>query len=414
MRKFALIMVCIAFLTTGCWDYEEVDRLATVLALGVDRLPGSKSILVTVQIPTSEKNGSRKQSGGQGGGKSYMILNSEGKSLSEAISYLGIQSARRILLSHCKTIVLGKEFAETGIGEILDELKRDKEFRRSDWIVITDKTAKEILEKDIEMEQVPARGLDHILQIFEKVGNVTPMNFNDFFVRLNGDSRVSFAPLVQLEDIDKRVTNQLEKVAGKPLDSEKKPKTLIIGKTAVFKNLQMVGVLNEEESKVHRWFVDTPKGTIIALSYTPEGQNNGETGEILVDILEGKTAIVPQISEDGIMMNINMKANLLLHETGATGLKVLDPKELEQLELEVANAINLLLEKMIHKAQKELNSDCIDFAENIHNYFPVEWKQIKPNWDNTFPTVDYHVSSEIKIIGTGLINNPTLYSGPED
>ncbi len=414
MRKLALIMICISLLLTGCWDYEEVDRLASVLALGIDRIPGSRSILLTVQIAKPEGKRSSKQTGGQGGEKSYTVMNSEGKSLSEAIRYLNIQSTRRILLSHCKTIVLGKDFAEMGIGEILDELKRDREFRRTDWILTTDKTAKEILEKDFALEQVPARGLDHILQIFQKMGRVLPVNCNEFFTRLNGDSHVSFAPLVQLEDINKRVTGQLEKAVGRPLDSEAKPKTLTIGKTAVFKNLRMVGVLNEDESRVLKWLVDTPKGTIIILTYTPQAQTNGEKGEILLDILDGQTTIIPKISEDGITMNVVMTAKVLLHETGTTVVNVLDPRVIEQLQLQAEETIKLQLEQMIDKAQKELKSDCVGFAENLHNYYPINWKRIKYNWDEVFPTVDYQISCEVKILGTGMINNPTLRSEPEE
>lgn len=413
MRKLALMLVIISLLTTGCWDYEEVDRLATVLAIGIDRVPESKNIYLTVQIPKSERNSS-KQSGGQGEAKSYMILNSEGKSLSEAVSNLGIQSSRHILLSHCKIIVIGKNYAETGLDGILDELKRDKEFRRSDWLIITDKTAKEIVEKDVEMEQLPARGLDQILQIFQEAGYLKPMNLNEFFIRINGDSSVSFAPLVQLEDIEKRVANQLIKTASNPLEIEKKPTSLIIGKTAVFKNMKMVGVLNEEESKVHRWLVDSPKGSIITLTYIPKSMSNGEKGEILLEVLQGKSTILPQISEDGILMNISLRAEVLLQELGTTKVKVLDPKELADLECQAAEEVNLLLKKLIEKAQNDLKSDCIDFAENLHNHYPVEWKRIKPNWDITFPTVNYQISSEITIIGTGLISNPTLQSELEE
>lgn len=414
MRKLALIMVCISLLLTGCWDYQEVDRLASVLAIGIDRIPGSKSIILTVQIAKPEGKGSSKQTGGQGGEKSYTVMNSEGKSLSEAIRNLGIQSTRRILLTHCKTIIMGKDFAETGIGDILDELKRDKEFRRTDWMLTTDKTAKEILEKDIELEQVPARGLDNLLLIFQKVGHVLPINLNDFFARLNEDSHVSFAPLIQLEDIDKRVTSQLDKASGKPLETEEKPKTVTIGKTAVFKDLQMVGVLNENESRVHRWFFDTPKGTMITMTYASRTQANGEEGEISLDFLDGKTTISPQISEDGITMNIVMKAEVLLRETGTTGVRVLDPKEIGQLERQAAEMIKSQIEQMIDKAQKELKADCVGFAEILHNYYPVEWKQIKHNWDEVFSTVEYQISSEVKILGTGVINNPTQRSEPEE
>ena len=414
MRRLALMMVCLSLLLTGCWDSHEVDRIASVMAMGIDRIPGSEIILLTVQIASPEGKGGSKQTGGQGGGGAFTVMNSEGKSLAEALGKLGVQSTRRTFLSHCKVVVLGKDLAETGIGEILDDLKRARESRRTNWIITTDKTAKEILEKDIEQELVPARGLDFILLNFDKTGRGLSMNINDFFAQLNGDSQVSYTPLAQLEDIDKRVTSQLEKAVGRPLDSEGKPKTLTIGKTAIFKNLRMVGVLNIDDTRTHKWLVDSLKGTRISLTYAPEGQTKGDQGEVFLDIKEGKTTIIPQISENSITMNIVVTAKVSLHETGTSSVNVLDSKEIEQLQRQAAETMKRMIEHTINTAQKELKSDFVGFAENLHNYYPVEWKQIKDNWDDVFPTVDYQVSCEVEILSTGMITNPTLRYEPEE
>jgi len=406
-------MVCISFLLTGCWDYVEVDHMASVMAIGLDRIPGSEIILLTVQIASPEGKGASNQTGG-GGGVAYTVMNCEGKSLSEAIRNLSTQSTRRISLAHCKLIVLGKDLAETGIGDIRDGLKRDREFRRTDWILTTDKTAKEILEKDIELEKVPARGLDLILQKFETTGRVLPIKFSDFFAQLNQEAQVSFTPLAQLEDIDKQVTSQLEKAVGRPLDSEGKPKTLTIGKTAIFKSLRMVGVLNEDDTRAHKWLVDSPKGSSVTLAYAPQAQTKGDKGEVSLNIKDGKTTITPQISEGGITMKIVMTVKASLNETGTVDVNVLNPKEIEQLQHQTAETMKLQLEHTINTAQKELKSDCVGFAENIHNYYPLEWKRIKGNWADIFPTLDYQVSCEVEILSTGMLNNPTHRSEPEE
>lgn len=416
MRKLALITACISLLLTGCWDYQEIDRQASVLAMGLDRIPGSKIIFLTVQIASPEVKGGSKQTGaGQGGGGgAYTVMNSEGKSLSEALRNLGAESTRRILLTHCKVIVLGKDLAEMGIGEILDDIKRAREARRDDWFLTTDKTAKEIIEKDIALEQVPARGVDFIMQNFSIAGGVLPMNCNDFFARLDGDSQVSFTPLAQLENIDKQVRSQLAKAVGRPLDTEGRSTTLTIGKTAIFKNLRMVGVLNEDDTRAHRWLIDSPKGSGITFTYTPQEQTNKEKGEIMLDIIDGKSTIIPHISEDGITMNISITVKVSLHEIGTTGVNVLDPKDVEQLERQAAQTMKLQLEHSINTAQKVLKSDYIGFAENLHNYYPAKWKQIKNNWDDIFPTVDYQISCEVEILKTGMITNSTLLSEPEE
>jgi Ger(x)C family germination protein len=415
MRKLVLILACLSLLLTGCWDYQEVDRLAPVIAIGLDRIPGSKNLLLTVQIASPEGKGGSQQIGGQGGGEgAYTVMNCEGKSLSEAIRNLAAQSPRRILLSHCKLIVLGKEFAETGIGAIPDDLKRDREIRRTDWILTTDKTAKEILEQDIALESVPARGLDMLLQNYIMSGRVLPMDCNDFFVHLNGDAQVSYTPLVQLKDIDKQVTGQLEKAVSRPLDTEEKSKSLTVGRTAVFKNLRMVGMLNKEDTRAQKWLVDSPKGSSISFTYVPQAQINGLKGEIFLDIRAGKTTITPHISEDGITMNIAVTAKALLHELGTTDANVLDPKVVEQLQVQAAETMKLQLGHIINTAQKELKSDCIGFAENLHNYYPVEWKQIKNNWGDIFPTVDCQITCEVEILSSGPITEPTPQSESEE
>lgn len=411
MRKLVLIIVGISLLLTGCWDYREVDRLAPVLAIGIDCVPGNKLILLTAQIANSSSQGGAQQSKGQGGdGSNYILMNSEGKTLSEAIRNLSTQTSRLFLLAHCKIIILGKDFAECGADRVMDELKRDREFRRTDWMLTTDLTAKEILEKDIAQEQVPARGLDLILQNFDLVGNVPPVDFNDFSVRFNSASHVCFTPLAQLEDIDKQVTSQLEETAGRSLDTKEAPKTLIINKTAVYKNLKMVGVLDEDDSKTLKWLVDSPNKTSMTFMFTPQDENDGNKGDLTLDINYGQTTIIPHISDDGITMNIDLNTKAILQEAGTTDINILNPKVMEELQAQAAETMKLQLEHTINTAQKELKTDFLGFAEIIQNYYPAEWKQIRNNWDEIFPTVKTQLTCEIEINRAGLATDPSCRS----
>lgn len=408
MRKLALILVVISLLLTGCWGHQEVDRLAPVLAIGIDRIPGSQTLLLTVQIANPKSKASGNQTGGQGEGEAFTIMNSEGKSLFEAIRNLDTQSARNIFLAHNKVIVLGKDLAETGIGQILDDLKRDVEFRRVAWMLVTDKTAKEILEKNIALEQVPAKGLDQILQKSKDLGFFLPVDCNDFYARFNSDSHVSFAPLVQLEDINKRISRQLAKTTAIPQNSEEKPRIITIAKIAIFKNLRQVGVLNEEESCALRWFMDSPNGSSIVFKYNPPAQTNADRGEISLDIIKGETKITPQILEDGLAMNIKCAAKASLRDVGTVNANLFDPKVVEQLQNQAAEALKLQIEQCLCIAQKELMTDFVGFAEHLHDLYPLEWKQVKNNWEDIFPTVKCQISCEVEILKTGMISSPTL------
>ena len=113
-------------------------------------------------------------------------------------------------------------------------------------------------------------------------------------------------------------------------------------------------------------------------------------------------------------MNIEMTAKASLHELGTTGVNVLDPKVVEQIQLQAAEKMKLQLEHTINTAQKELKTDFVGFAEKLHSYYPVEWKQIKNKWEDIFPTVDYQVTCEVEILSAGPMTDPTLRSDPEE
>ena len=61
-----------------------------------------------------------------------------------------------------------------------------------------------------------------------------------------------------------------------------------------------------------------------------------------------------------------------------------------------------------------LGLDMVVLVFNDERFALIEWKQIKDNWGDIFPTVDYQISCEVEILKAGMIGKPTLQSEPEE
>ncbi|HEX3014971.1 MAG TPA: Ger(x)C family spore germination protein [Desulfobacteria bacterium] len=410
MRKLILvIMVLSLLLLTGCWDYRELDQLAIVYAVGFDRVPGNKPILITLQTVTLA--GAQGPGGGGGGGgggsdssgggeqKTYTRITGEGKSFFDVLSKLGREVPRGIYLADAKIIVLGKDFAETGIGDILDSVYRYPEIRKTTLVLAADRTANEILGKGALLEPQPAKGLEMILEKTETDAFVPLVHFYEFIAQIKSETGVSFVPFLELV-----------KDPGSEPDSGTKD-NLTIRRTAIFKSQRQVGILNQAESQAFMWLLDKMKGEAILLD---NGSGGEQKGPIALRILAGRTTITPEVSEDGIMIHINCSGKAALNEAEAAGLDLRDPETVKQVARQASKAVKGQIEHTIHKAQTELNADFVGFGERLHDQYPTKWKQVKDNWDEVFPTVSYEVTCNIEIVSFGLINDPIQFSDPKE
>ena len=55
---------------------------------------------------------------------------------------------------------------------------------------------------------------------------------------------------------------------------------------------------------------------------------------------------------------------------------------------------------------REFNADIFGFGEMLHKKYSNEWKTLKDNWDEIYPTIELNIDVESKIIKTDLLKKP--------
>ncbi|VBB05144.1 spore germination gerac [Lucifera butyrica] len=393
---------------SGCRDRYDVDELAIVIGVGIDQVKGAEPILLTVQVvnPAATKSPGTEGGGGSGGqNKPFIILTSQGKTVLEAVRNLTRTSPRKLLFSHNKIIVLGKTLAESDIAEVMDYIERDREFRRTNLVVVAEQTAKEILETKTDIEMLPALGLFTTLT-GKSQEFVYPVNLNEFLLNLQNGIGVSYAPLVNLKDLNQESNRQLEQAAGKPMPTStaKSPAKIDLDGMAVFRHNRLIGTLNDKESRDLLWLTNKLQRDMVTVpALTAKGD-----GEIAVDITKGNSEIIPHFTNHGITMDIICTGNATLRETGSFSPQLKDLQQYNQIEQKTEELLQARMEQTVNRAQQELKADYLGFGNQIHNYNPPVWHRLQNDWDQTFPQIPYRVTFHITLLRAGTIRGSAI------
>ena len=170
---------CLVFLSvfvflSGCWDRREINELAIVKAIGIDKI--DKNYEVTLQIINPGV-----VSGNQSNYDSPVSTFSEvGTTVLEAIRHLTVDIPRRPYFAHLRMIIISEEVARDGISPFLDFLLRDHEQRPDVYLVVSkEKRARDALEVLTSLEVVPANNIFFSLETSaEMLGETIPVNID--------------------------------------------------------------------------------------------------------------------------------------------------------------------------------------------------------------------------------------------
>ena len=109
MKKIILLFIILFF--TGCSDYIELNNLAIVNTIGIDKKDNKYKLCIEV-LNTDKENGKNK------------IYYSTGKSINEAINKVNNKSPKKIYGGHLDKIIVSKEVLEDKDIDIIDSFFR--------------------------------------------------------------------------------------------------------------------------------------------------------------------------------------------------------------------------------------------------------------------------------------------------
>jgi spore germination protein KC len=381
-----LLLIIIPLFISGCWDSRELNKLSIVSGLGWDIDTDTGEVTLTFQniIPSEIKSssGSNGGNGGQKGGNPLRTIQldfSTGSSPYDALNRYAQHGSRTTFYQHAQVYVFGKDAAQQGLYPFLDSTARNPVNRPNVLMVVSEKKARDVLEIQDGMENIPAIGMAAEIKLSATYSKYPEVTYLDFANRLKSKTTAPIIPMVGI----------LEQSGP---EGEKIRKTRITG-TAVFKGDRMIGELNERESSGLLWAINKIKRGFVII---PDAN---------LETIRAKSNMVPELQGDKIKITVEIEqeSNLLQY----SGHQDLTSEILHELEKSQAKEIESQVLAAVEKSFS-LNADVFGFGDAVHRKYKKEWQELKPRWDEFYPYIEVVVKVKTHINEIGDINKALL------
>lgn len=392
MRKHVLLLICLLMLltATGCWSRKELNELAIVLAMGIDK--AGEELRVSIQVVEPEQVSSQK--GGGGARSAITTYNIVAPTITEALRKITIEMPRKPFLAHLRVLVISEDLAKEGINKILDGISRDNQFRTDFYIIVTKgSSAIDVLSINTELEKLPANTLHDALRTSEAewapTKSVTLDKLINNLIATGKQPVITGIKLVGEVDIGKTREN---------VDQVKADSYLIYEELAIFRNDKLIGWFDVAESKGYNYIMGNLKRTAGRLA-CPSGK-----GTVVAEIrrIKTKTNVSFKHKKPHVAVHVRGEANIAEVDCD---INLNDPQSIHKIEHRMNEVIEKLMKLSVTSAQKKYNADVFGFGQAINRADKDAWKALYDDWNEQFAKLPVTVNSEVKIRNLGTLHN---------
>ncbi|HBS46415.1 MAG TPA: Ger(x)C family spore germination protein [Paenibacillus sp.] len=397
IRGVLRLMIALQFtlVLSGCWERKELNEVAFVLGIGIDKAEAGYTVSMQVVIPSAIS--SQSTGGGGGTGVPVVVYKFTVPTFYDAQRKLNLDSSRTSYLGHIRVLVIGEGLARSGVGEILDVFKRSREPRMDFYVMVArDATASDVLNVLTPMDKLPANKLFSSLDnSYKDSAKTVAVTLDDFIENL-------------LSEGEHPVLTGVE-VMGDPKEGEDKsnvertmPKARLEYHTvAVFRKDKLIGWLNEGETIGYNYIND--KVT------SHSGPIAGKDGKpIVIESIKSSTKRKVKIIDGEPHIYLNVKALCNIEEVQSTE-NLESESTIKRLEKETEKRIIERMQNTVEQVTNRFNIDIMGFGQSIYHASPKAWAKLQQKkGDDYLKSLPIHYSASVVINRVGLTDNSFL------
>ncbi|WP_339801497.1 Ger(x)C family spore germination protein [Paenibacillus sp. FSL R5-0744] len=397
VRGALQLMIALQFtlMLSGCWERKELNEVAFVLGIGIDKAETGYTVSMQVVIPSAIS--SQSSGGGGGTGVPVVVYKFTVPTFYDAQRMLNLDSSRTSYLGHIRVLVIGEELARSGVAEILDVFKRSREPRMDFYVMVArDTTANDVLNVLTPMDKLPANKLFSSLDnSYKDSAKTVAVTLDDFIENL-------------LAEGEHPVLTGVE-VMGDPKEGGDKsnvertmPKARLEYHTvAVFRKDKLIGWLNEGETIGYNYIND--KVT------SHSGPITGEDGKpIVIEAIQASTKRKVKIIDGEPHIYLDVKTLCNIEEVHSTE-NLESESTIKRLEKETEERIIERMQDTVEQVNNRFNVDIMGFGQSIYHASPKAWTKLQQKkGDDYLKSLPIHYSASVVINRVGLTDNSFL------
>ena len=365
-KIFVVILIILLFtiLQTGC-AFKDIDKRVFVLAIGIDPAEDNeKKYKVTLKI--SLPTGSIKDSQGP----KFTYLSHEAETIGESVRILETHIDKVLEFSHTKLIIINEKLLSENLSDFMDYFTRRGDIQLIAYIAAARPSAEKILKTEVATESPASISL---FNIFDSNGTESPYIITTFHFEFrrdfHGKGINAILPIIESSNDDTQ---------------------LIVNKSIVVKEKEKPLDLSSVETKQFNTLDNKKSG------FDYKVENDKLTLLLNINRIKMNYKIV---TDKGKEPRIDMKVTMV--GTIGEANKELYLKDLNEYN-EFAN--KEFKEKVIKLLKKFQENEVDPFGFGLrYRATRLNDENTYSDWEQIYPTINFNVSVNVKLNGTGAI-----------
>lgn len=404
MARKWLVLFLLLPLLAGCWNKTELEEMAHVLAVGIDK--GDQGpYRITVMIAKPDKLAGK--DGGGGGESPVLVATVQSPSLSSARVILNGLIGRRVSFLHTRGIMVHEELAREEGWPLLDEMLRFRQLRETAFMIVTRQPAAEYLkEMKAALGSDPFKQVEQMTYLVRRTAALpSTSQLSAFTSVLNSGYGQPVTYYSSLTDKGQggesgSSGDQAEAPfrAGQ-LPQESDASIEMIG-AAAFRGPRMVGVLDGEDTRYLLMLQNKFYSTSVAFK-DPRAPDQ----YVSVQLSRGRPTrvVVQRLGEKPLIrVDVTLEAQILAIQSG---IDYTEPETQGELERAMAEQIEDKMKAFIARTQ-DWETDIVGFGRHAISRFGTVGQWEAYDWPKRYPNAEIQTDVTVTLRRFGLTLSP--------
>jgi len=378
-----LSLLALSLSLVGCWSRIEINDLAIVGLIGIDRSEdGDIELWINVNVP-SRLGGAPGTAPAQGSsGSPVVTLSARGQTVVQAANRIQTQLPRRLFWAHARVILIGERLARENSRAAVDFLTRHRELRLNNYVLVVPDKPQDVMGRMVDIERLPS---DYIREI--ERSRIVPVSTVQTWVQQLASPGAD--PYLAVAD-------SVDPPPGAP-DGQRSG--IEVNRAALFQRDRLVHYADFETSQGLMWLAGQPHHGVVTVTVP------GVSGAISVVWLYSHTDRRVRVENGRVAVYVHVRIEGDVAEQQAA-LDLSDAGQLRRVEAQMAGAVKARMMQAV-KLMKELKVDSAGIGEEIHRQQPAMWYRLHKDWqEEAFPSTKIVVSVDARVRRTGLTSRP--------
>lgn len=398
MRRRLVLLLMLLPLLSGCWDARELNALAMVMAVGIDKLESGR-FEVTIQVARPGNRSGGGGGAGSAGGDSVYTASADGDTIFAAIRNLAQFTSRRIMWAHNNVVVVGESLAQETIRPVVDFFTRNQELRMRTWVVVArGSSARSVVAAKTGLENIPANSISALMRYADLPGESVQTDMNDL---ADDVMNPDLHPVLSAVSLEERAVPS----ANASMEHGQGLQVALRG-TAIFRGTRLVGYMDRDAGRGLLWLRGEMGNAVVSIP-CPDGD-----GGIAVEFRSPRARLKPGFQEGlpAVWLAIETNGWISERDCPTAALNTLALKQ--RLEEQIEQAIRQDVLEALSFMQEEVKVDAANYGRHFHVAYPEWWRANRSRWDELFLQVKTEVAVEIDVLKPGIYTRPMLPQFP--